>query len=103
MSYAPKPGHGWRLMLPMEIIDRGDEWTITTHIGWGMARNGDVGRTVIQARVHSSYGPIMYYRRKLSDEGPRVLCGCGNHDVDPNGDPYAQHRDWAESEGPGDL
>lgn len=96
----PNPGPGNRLLLPGETIQHGDQWTVTTRIGWGCARSTDIGATLTEARRRSTFGNTMWYRRKV---GTMVMCGCGNHEIDASDpDPYTQHRAWVEDQTGGD-
>ena len=97
MSNIPNPGTGFRLLVPSEIITSEDEWTFSPGgIGWGKARKDDHGKTLREARLNSTHGNNMYYKRKIDT---LVLCGCGNHQVDSLADPYEQHRKWATDKG----
>lgn len=82
-----------------EVITGADEWTFAGGIGWGGARGTDVGLTLGAARqACQQYGAALFYRRRMSSP---ALCGCGQHTIDANADPYAQHRTWAEDESRG--
>ena len=95
MSYFD-PGVGRRLLLPIEIIKDGDEWIAPNQNGWIGASFMDIGSSVIQARMASYYGGTLYFRRKLEDV---VICGCGQHAIGKEEDPYKAHREWAELAG----
>lgn len=40
-------------------------------------------------------------RRKKREIVTRVMCGCGNHPINPKKDPYTQHNKWAAQFHPG--
>lgn len=96
------PGPGNRLLFDREVVRRDDEWTVTTHAGWGQARPTDVGLTVADARKQHSFGngAQIFYRREVKQ---LALCGCGNHDVDAMDDPYDQHNGWVAEQADGDA
>jgi len=39
--------------------------------------------------------------RKKREIVTRVMCGCGNHPINPKKDPYTQHNKWAAQFHPG--
>jgi hypothetical protein len=39
-------------------------------------------------------------KRIVSPKPAPTMCGCGRHEIDPKGDPYAQHREWSYKHDP---
>ena len=92
-KFTPNPGPGYILLADSNIISKDDEWIVPSYSKWLPVGAGEVGKTVKEARSVSYFHTSLFYRTK---DPTATLCGCGNHTIDKDGDPYEQHRLWAE-------